>query len=55
METYMVEYTIDKRTSMVKIVSAKDYTKAYLGACYELPLKSIILNVTKIDEREVAV
>lgn len=49
METYMVEYTTNGGTTIeTMLVSAKDYTKAYLDVCYSLPSVAIILSVFKI-------
>ena len=49
MTTYIVTYiTENSDTERTMFVSALDYTKAYLEACYLLPLKSIIINLLKI-------
>ena len=49
METYMVEYTLNNGTTTeMMLVSAVDYTKAYLSVCYTLPSVAIILAVFKI-------
>ena len=49
METYMVEYTLNGGTTTeTMLVSAEDYTKAYLKVCYELPSVAIITMVFKI-------
>ncbi len=49
MDTYMVEYTVNGGTTTeTMLVSAKDYTKAYLSVCYSLPTVAIIISVFKI-------
>ena len=49
METYMVEYTLNMGATIEKkLVSAEDYTKAYLSVCYSLPTIAIIVSVFKI-------
>ena len=49
MNTYMVEYTTNKSTKRnTMLVTAVDYTKAYLSACYALPLGAIIAELFKI-------
>lgn len=49
MYTYMVEYTEDNgETLKAMLVSALDYTKAYLSACFALPITAIITEVFKI-------
>lgn len=49
MDTYMVEYTTNYGTTTeTMLVSAKDYTKAYLDVCYAIPKTAIIISVFKI-------
>lgn len=46
MNTYKVEYTTDNgRTRKTMQVTAADYTKAYLSACYALPFTAIIIEL----------
>ena len=49
MDTYLVTFKAEKSdTQYTLFVSALDYTKAYLEACYLLPFKSIIISLSKI-------
>lgn len=49
MFTFMVEYTEDKgETLKVMLVSALDKTKAYLSACFVLPITAAITDVCEI-------
>lgn len=48
MSTYMVEYTTNGMRTETMLVSAEDYTKAYLSVCYLLPLTAMITSVFKI-------
>lgn len=49
MNTYMVEYTKNNGTTYnTMLVTAADNTKAYLSACYALPLGTIITELFKI-------
>lgn len=51
MKTYKVEYTQDKgATIRVMQVTAKDYTAAYLNACYAIPRTASILEVCVVLE-----
>lgn len=49
MDTYIVEYVLDKTlTAYTMLVSADDYSKAYIGALLALPFGAIITEVAKI-------
>lgn len=49
MKTFMVEYTLDEGTTKItRLVSAEDYTKAYLSVCYQLPPKAVIIEIFEI-------
>ena len=48
MDRYLVTYTHEKSDIVrTMIVTALDYTKAFLEATYSLPFKSIIINLIK--------
>lgn len=50
MKKWIVTYTLDKGGTIQEIdVDGKDYTDAFLNACYKLPKKVIILTV---DEKK---
>ena len=47
---WIVTYTLNKGDTIQEIdADGKDYTDAYLNACYKLPKKAIILTV---DEKK---
>lgn len=49
MNTYLVEYTEDNGdTKKTMLVTALDYTKAYLNACFALPFMATIIELFKI-------
>lgn len=48
MFTYMVEYTTNGMKTETMLVSAEDYTKAYLSVCYQLPLTSMITSISRV-------
>ena len=49
MKTFMVEYSLDKgATKDTMLVSADDYTKAYLSVCYQLPIDAVIIELFEI-------
>ena len=48
MERYLVTYTYENSDIVrTMIVTALDYTKAFLEATFSLPFKSNIINLTK--------
>lgn len=50
MKTYMIEWTQDKCTNRkTLLVTAADYTKAYLKACFTLPFDAEIIEVTEAN------
>lgn len=49
MYTYIVEYVLDRTlTAYTMLVSAADYSKAYIDALLALPFGAIITEVAKI-------
>ena len=49
MNTYLVEYVLDRTlTAYTLLVSADDYSKAYISALIALPFGAMITEVFKI-------
>jgi hypothetical protein len=49
METYLVEYVTDRTLTIhTMLVSADDYSKAYLNAVFALPREATITEMFKI-------